>query len=448
MNTHSRYEIRLSDHFTYGRLLRYTFPSIIMMVFTSIYGVVDGYFVSNFAGKTQFTAVNFIMPFIMILGCVGFMFGTGGSALIAMTMGQGNKKRALEQFSMLIYTSLVIGAALSVFGQLTLPAVGRLLGGSGEMLEYAIKYARICLIATPAFILQYEFQALFSTAEKPKLGLWITVAAGITNMVLDALFVGVFDWGCEGAAAATSLSQFVGGIVPVFYFAHKNTSRLRLVKARFNAHDFLRICSNGVSELMNNIAMSIVNMLYNRQLIRYVGQDGIAAYGVLMYINLVFLAIFIGYSMGTAPVVSYHYGAGTEGELHSLLTKSLRIIAVSAAAMFFAAHLLAGPLSKIFVGYDPGLFDLTRRAFFFYAFTFLFAGFSIYGSSFFTALNNGLISALISFLRVAVFQVSMVLVLPLMLGVDGIWGSIPIADLLSAAVTAMFLVRKRKKYGY
>lgn len=448
MNTETGTQIRLSDHFTYSKLMRYTLPSIIMMVFTSIYGVVDGFFVSNFAGKVQFTAVNFIMPFIMILGCVGFMFGTGGSALIAMTMGQGNKKRALQQFSMLIYTSLVIGAALSLFGQLTLPLVGRLLGGSGEMLRYAIRYGRICLIATPAFILQYEFQALFSTAEKPKLGLFVTVAAGITNILLDAIFVGILDWGCEGAAAATSLSQFVGGIVPVFYFARKNTSRLKLVKARFNLHDFSRICSNGVSELMSNIAMSVVNMLYNRQLIRYVGQDGIAAYGVLMYVNLIFLAVFIGYSMGTAPVVSYHYGAGTKGELHSLLKKSLRIIAASAACMFFAAHVLAGPLSKMFVGYDPGLFDLTKRAFFFYAFTFLFAGFSIYGSSFFTALNNGPISALISFLRVLVFQVSMVLTLPLLLGVDGIWLSIPIAEVLSAAVTALFLLKKRNKYGY
>lgn len=444
----SRRAIQLSDHFTTGKLLRYTLPSMIMMVFTSIYGVVDGYFVSNFAGKVQFTAVNFIMPFLMILGCVGFMFGTGGSALIALTMGQGKKKRAEEQFSMIIYASIVLGIIISLIGQLILPSVARFLGGSGEMLQYAIRYARIILLAIPAYVLQYEFQCLFSTAEKPKLGLYVTVAAGCTNMVLDWLFVAVFHWSVEGAAAATALSQAVGGILPLIYFVLPNSSTLRLGRARFSGHDLAKVCGNGSSELMSNIAMSLVSMLYNTQLLRYIGQDGIAAYGVLMYVNLIFLAVFIGFSVGTAPVISFHYGAQHHDELHGILTKSFRIIAVFAACMYFAAEGLSDPLARLYVGYDERLLALTKRAFFYFAFSFLFAGFSIFSSSLFTALNNGAISAAISFLRALVFQVLAVLMLPIVLGTDGIWLSIVVAEVAALIVSAVFLLRNRTRYGY
>ncbi len=440
--------IRLSDHFTIGRLLQYTLPSIIMLIFTSIYGVVDGFFVSNFAGKAEFTAVNFIMPVLMILGCVGFMFGTGGGALIAMTMGKGDRKRANEQFSMLIYVSCAIGVLLAVLGIIFLPAIAHLLGANGVLLDNCVLYGRIILIALPAYVLQYEFQCLFATAEKPRLGLYVTVAAGLTNMVLDALLVAVFSLGLPGAAAATALSQCVGGVLPLLYFARLNTSRLRLVRAPLRLDDLGKVCVNGSSELMSNIAMSVVGMLYNIQLLRYVGQDGVAAYGVLMYVSMIFQAVFIGYAVGAAPVVSYHYGAGTPNELHSLLKKSLGIIGVCSAAMFAAAELLAGSLSRLYVGYDPALLSLTERAFFFYSFSFLLSGFCIFGSSFFTALNNGLISALISFLRTLLFQVIAVLLLPIFLGIDGIWISIPAAEILSLGVTIFFLVSKRRQYHY
>lgn len=440
--------IQLSDHFTYKKLLRYTLPSIVMMVFTSIYGVVDGFFVSNFVGKTPFTAVNFIYPLLMILGCAGFMFGTGGGALIAKTMGEGKPERANQLFSLVVYAGLASGLALGALGLLILRPVASALGAEGELLENCVRYARVILPAIPAFVLQYEFQCLFATAGKPTLGLIVTVAAGCTNMALDALFVAGFRWGLEGAAAATALSQVVGGIVPLVYFARPNSSLLRLGRTSFDGRALVRACTNGSSELMSSISASVVSMLYNAQLLRYAGEDGVAAYGVLMYVSLVFQAVFIGYSVGTAPVIGYHYGAQNASELRGLRRKGMVVIAVFAAAMFAAAQLLARPLSLLFVGYDPELLELTVQAFFIFSFSFLFSGFAIFGSSFFTALNNGLVSAVISFLRTLVFQTAAVLIFPLIWNVDGIWMSIVAAEGLATAVTAAFLWALRKKYRY
>lgn len=440
--------IQLSDHFNLSRLLRFTLPSIIMLVFTSIYGVVDGFFVSNYVGKTSFAAVNFIMPFLMILGCVGFMFGTGGGALIAKTMGEGKKEKANQLFSMLVLVSVLCGVGLAVLGLSFLRPIASALGAQGQMLEDSVAYGRIILITIPAFILQYEFQCLFATAQKPKLGLYVTVAAGLTNVVLDAVFVAVFSWGVEGAAAATALSQGVGGILPLLYFGRANSSLLKLTKPKFDGKALLKTCTNGSSELMSNISASIVSMLYNIQLLTYAGEDGVAAYGVLMYVNLVFQAVFLGYSVGTAPVISYHDGAKNHAELKGLFRKSLVILAVCAVAMFASALLLAQPLSVLFVGYDPELLAITLRAFSIYSFSFLFSGFAVFGSSFFTALNDGLVSAFISFLRILVFQVILVLIFPLIWQLDGIWLSIVAAEMLAVLVTAGFMIRKRKKYHY
>ncbi len=441
-------KIQLSDSFDYKKLLRFTFPSIIMMVFTSIYGVVDGFFVSNFVGKTPFAAVNFIMPFLMILGTVGFMFGTGGSALIAITMGAGDKERAQRLFSLFIYVSAICGILIGALGIVVIRPVAAWLGAEGEMLDNCVVYGRIILAVLPALILQYEFQSFFITAEKPKLGLAVTVAAGVANMVLDALFVGVLRWGLVGAAAATAISQSVGGIIPLIYFGRPNTSLLRLTRTKFDGRALLKACTNGSSELMSNISMSVVGMLYNIQLMKYAGEDGVAAYGVLMYVNMIFLAAFIGYSVGVAPVIGYHYGAGNHGELKGLLKKSLVLIGIFSVGMVALAEGLARPLALIFVGYDPELLDMTLRGFLVYSFSFLFAGLAIYGSSFFTALGNGLVSALISFLRTLVFQVAAVLIFPLIWGLDGIWLSIVAAELVAALVTVAFLAGKRKKYHY
>ena len=440
--------IQLSDHFTYQKLLRFTLPSIGMMLFTSIYGVVDGYFVSNFAGKAPFTAVNFIMPFLMILGAFGFMFGTGGSALIAATMGAGRQKKANELFSMLVWLSFGAGVMIAALGIVFLPNVAALLGAEGTLLRNCVLYGRIVLLALPMFMLQMEFQSFFITAEKPQLGLWVTIASGVTNMVLDWLFVAILPWGLAGAAAATAISQTVGGIVPLFYFARPNTSLLHLGKWRFDSRALLKTCTNGSSELMSNLSMSLVGMLYNVQLMDYAGEDGVAAYGVLMYLSMIFMAIFVGYAIGTAPVISYHYGAENRAELHSLLHKSLVIIAVTSVSMVVLGEVLARPLSAIFVGYEPALFELTLRGFAIFSFSVLFSGLAIYGSSFFTALNNGLVSAVISFLRTLVFQIAAVLLLPLIWDIDGIWLSVVAAELAAALLTAAFLLGMKKRYGY
>lgn len=442
-------KIQLSDHFDYRKLIRFTMPSVLMMVFTSIYGVVDGFFVSNYAGKAEFTAVNLIMPFLMILGAVGFMFGTGGSALVAKTMGEGDDEKANRQFSLLIYTTIILGAVTASLGIIFVKPVAVLLKATQEMAELCAGYGRAVLGALPFLMLQYEFSSFTATAEKPKLGLFTTIAAGVINILGDALLVGVFRLGVTGAALATALSQVAGGVVPLVYFAGKrNTSRLHLGRTRFDLLTLGRTCGNGCSELMSNISMSLVSMLYNTQLINYVGEDGVAAYGVMMYVNLVFLAVFIGYSVGTAPIVSFHYGALNTDELKSLLRRSTVIISICAVAMLAAGELLALPLTNIFVGYDEGLKSLTLRGFRIFSFTFLFAGFAIFGSGWFTALNNGLISAIISFMRTLIFQAAAVLLLPLILDVDGIWLSVVVAEFTAAALVVVFIFAKRKKYNY
>lgn len=440
--------IQLSDHFTRKRLLRFSLPSIVMMVFTSVYGVVDGYFVSNYTGKTPFAAVNLVMPFLMVMGSVGFMFGTGGGALIAKTMGEGKAEKADKLFSMTVFASILCGLVLTAVGLLFLRPFARLMGAEGELLENSLLYGTINLIALPFYILQYEFQCLFATAEKPKLGLYVTVASGVANMVLDWLLVAVLPFGLAGAAAATAASQFIGGVFPLVYFARKNSSRLHLTRCRLELRPLGRICANGSSELMSNISMSLVSMLYNVQLMQYAGEDGIAAYGVLMYVSMIFQAIFIGYSVGTAPIVSYHYGAQNREELKSLLRKAIFIVAIAALCMFAAGELLAAPLSRLFVAYDEELLQMTTHAFAIFSFSFLFSGFAINGSSFFTALNDGLTSALISFLRTLVFQVAAVLLFPLLWGLDGIWFSIVAAEIMAVLATIFFLLKKQKKYGY
>lgn len=440
--------MQLSGHFGFRRLLKYTVPSIIMMIFTSVYGVVDGFFVSNYTGKTSFAAINFIMPVLMVLGCVGFMFGTGGGAVISKTMGEGDRKKANEIFTFIVIASAVLGTALAVIGMFVLKPLAVLFGADGRLLADSVFYGKIILAALPFYVLQFEFQCLFATAGKPKLGLFVTAAAGIANMVLDALFVAGLKWGLGGAAAATAISQVLGGIIPVIYFARKNTSLLRFVKFRFDGKVLLKTCTNGSSELMSNISMSVVSMLYNVQLMKYAGENGVAAYGVLMYVSMIFQAVFIGYSVGSAPIIGYNYGAQNHSELKGLLKNGFLFIGICAVFMFAAGELLSRPLSLMFVGYDEELLDMTAHAFSIFSFSFLLSGFSIFGSSYFTALNDGLTSALISFLRTLVFQIAAVLLFPIIFDLDGIWFSIVAAEIMSVTVTMLFLILKRKKYGY
>ena len=441
-------KIQLSDHFTYGRLLRFTFPSIVMMIFTSIYGVVDGIFVSNFAGKTAFAAVNLIMPYLMVFGVIGFMIGTGGTALISMTLGMGDKKKANELFSLLTYVAIAGGLALTVISIVFMRPAAIALGATGQMLEDCVLYGNITQIASTAYVMQFAFQSFCITAEKPNLSLVMMVTAGVCNIVLDALFVAVFHWGLVGAAVATATAQIIGAMIPLIYFLRPNDSLLRLGKCRFDGKALLRTCTNGSSELMSNLSMSLVSMLYNLQLIKYAGENGIAAYGVIMYVNFVFIAIFIGFVIGSAPIIGYNHGADNRAELKNMFRKSLVIVGIFAAAMAIAAVFLAEPLAHIFVGYDPALMEMTVRGFRIYSLSFLLCGFNIFGSSLFTALNNGLVSAAISFVRTLVCQIAAVMLLPLILGLDGIWLAIVTAELVALVLTIFCFVKFKDRYHY
>ena len=442
-------KIQLSEHFTYNKLLRFVFPSIVMMIFTSIYSVVDGLFVSNFVGKTALASINLILPFLMGLSALGFMIGTGGSAIVAKTLGEGDPKRANSYFSMLVYVTAIGGIILALLGMLLVPSVASFLGAEGELLSNCILYGRISFISMPAFMLQNVFQSFFVTAEKPKLGLAVIITAGVTNMILDLLFVGILGFGLAGAAVATVCGEMIGGLFPVFYFSRKNSSLLRLGKTQFNGRILMQTCVNGSSELMTNLSSSIVNSLYNIQLMKFAGENGVAAYAAIMYVNFIFIAIFLGYSIGSAPIISYHYGAGNDGELKNLYKKSLQLVGSWGILLFILAQLLATPLAKLFVGYDSTLLAMTQTGFRIYSLVYIINGFNIFGSSFFTALSNGVVSAVISFLRTLVFQIGAVLILPIVFGgINGIWSSVTVAELLTLCITITFFVRQRRKYHY
>lgn len=441
--------IQLSEHFTYKKIFRFALPSIVMMVFTSIYGVVDGTFVSNFVGKTPFAAVNLVWPFLMILGAFGFMIGTGGSALVAKTLGENKKEDANRYFTMLITLVVILGVLLTIIGLIVLRPLSSALGASGQMLEDCVTYGRTLMIFNTAFMLQSVFQSLFITAEKPRLGLIMTVAAGLTNMVLDALFIAVFKWGLVGAALASGLSQCIGGILPLIYFlSSKNDTPLKFVKTKMEGKVLLKACANGASELMTTVSSSLVSMLYNFQLMRLAGQNGIAAYGAVMYVEFAFIAVFIGYSIGTAPIVSYHYGSENHNEVKNMLQKSFKIMSILGITMMVLAQILASPLAKVFVGYDKQLFDMTVHGFRLFSFYFILAGINIYASSFFTALNNGMISAIISFSRTLGFETLAVIILPIFLQLDGVWLAITVAEICAFVISISFLIAKREKYHY
>lgn len=441
-------QIQLSEHFTYKKLIRFTLPTIFMMIFTSIYGVVDGIFVSNIVGSDSFAAVNLITPVLMIMASVGFMFGTGGSALVSKVLGEGDKQRANQYFSMLTYILLVLGVIFTIVGMFFIRPVATLLGAEGNILKDCVTYGSILMFSMIPFLLQHYFQSFLIVAEKPKMGLVVSLCAGITNIILDFLFVYVFRWGLIGAAVATALSECIGGIVPLTFFIFSKDSPLKLRKAKFDGKAVFQTCTNGSSEMLTHISLSAVNMLYNMQLMKYIGSDGVVAYGIIMYVSFAFISAFLGYSIGSSPIVSYHYGANNTDELKNLFKKSLIILISSSVVLTLLAELSAKLLAGIFVSYDPNLLALTTRAIRIYSISFVMAGFNIYASAFFTALNNGVVSAIISFLRTLVFEVLAILILPEILGIDGIWFAIVVAGVFSTIVSTIFLVANRKKYNY
>ena len=444
-----KHPIQLSDHFTCSRLIRFVLPCIGTMLFTSIYGIVDGLCVSNFVGKTAFAAVNLIMPLPMLIGSIGFMLGTGGSAIVGITLGEGDREKADRYFSLFVWTALLAGIVLAAVGVLIVRPAAALLGAEGEMLDYAVRYGRLLMASLPTFILQNLFQSFFVTAEKPHLGFAFTVAAGGTNMVLDVLLVGMLHGGVEGAAIATFISQAVGGVLPLFYFlSRRSTSSIHLGRTQWNGGVIRSACINGSSELMTNLSMSLVNILYNYQLLRFAGENGVAAYGVIMYAAFLFVAVFVGYAVGSAPIVSYHYGARNHREVHNLYSMSFRLIGVVAVVMTIGSMFLIPHVARIFVGYDAGLLTLTTHAFRLYALSFLIMGFNVYASSFFTALGDGVTSALISFLRTLLFQVAAVFALPALMGMDGIWLAVTAAELAALGVSVYMFVTKDRKFHY
>lgn len=440
--------IQLSDHFTYNKLLRFSISTVLMLICTSLYSIVDGFFVSNFIGKQPFAALNLIFPVLMGVGTVGFMIGSGGSAIVSIALGEKKPDQANEYFSMMVGATAIFGTILSAIGFIFTPQISAALGASGDMLGYCVLYGRILFAADPFFMLQIVFQNFFIAAEKPVLSLKINIISGVTNGVLDFLFIAVFRWGLAGAAAATAIGQILGAVIPIFYFARENDSLLRLRLARFHGRVFWKACVNGSSEMVSNLSSSLVNVLYNFQLMRLAGEDGVAAYGIIMYVNFVFTAAFIGYSAGTAPVTSYHYGAENHGELKNLFRKSLVLMSAGGILLTLAAELLSAPLVKIFASYDQALFELTCTGFRIYSLAFLMMGVNIWASSFFTALNNGGVSALISFLRTLVFQVAAIIVLPTLWEVSGVWLAIVVAEIFALIVSAVCLAALRKKYHY
>lgn len=441
-------KIQLSEHFTYKKLIKFTIPTIIMMIFTSIYGVVDGIFVSNCVGSDAFAAVNLIMPILMIFGTIGFMIGTGGSALVSKTIGEGDKKKANQYFSMLIYLLVITGIVLTAIGLIFIGPMSKLLGADESMLNDCITYGRTIIIFLVVFILQNCFQSFLIVAEKPTFGLVISIVTGITNMILDFLFMYILKMGVFGAALATGMSQLIGGIIPLMYFIFNKNGTLKLQKAKFEWKAIFQACVNGSSEMLTNLSMSLVNMLYNIQLMKYAGPDGVVAYGIIMYVGFIFVGTYLGYSIGTAPIIGYHYGAENKEELKNLLKKSLRLIAVTSLVMTGLAEILSKSLASIFVSYNAELLDMTTKAIRLFSISFIISGFNIFASSFFTALNNGVVSAAISFMRTLVFQVVMIFILPAILGLDGIWLAVVFAEILSLMVSSVFLIINKKKYQY
>lgn len=440
--------INLSEHFTYKKLIRFTLPTIIMMIFTSIYGVVDGVFISNVVGSSAFASINLIMPVIMIIGTIGFMIGTGGSAIISKTLGEGDNEKANKQFSMLIYLEIILGIIFTIIALLVLEPVAKLLGATPDMMSDCLIYGRILLAGMTAFILQNSFQSFMVVAEKPNFGLGISIIAGLTNMFLDFLFIYVFKWGVAGAAIATITSQFVGAIIPMVYFLRKNTTMLKLGKTKFELSTIIKTCTNGSSEMVTNLSMSLVNILFNMQLMKFAGANGVAAYGIIMYVGFLFTGTYMGYSVGTAPIIGYHYGANNTNELKSLLNKSVKLLGIVAIVMTLLAEVLAKPLASIFVSYDKELLEMTINAIRLYSLSYIISWFNIFASSFFTALNNGFISALISFVRTLVFQIACILVLPAIWELNGIWLSVVVAEILSIFVSIICFIKNKKKYKY
>lgn len=441
-------KVELAGHYGLRRLVKTSLPMIAMMIVTSIYSIVDGYFISNFAGSTAFAAMNLVWPALALISAVGLMIGTGGSALVSKTLGEGDTGRADEIFTMLVHIALIIGAVLTVGLFIFMKPLIIALGAEGEMIPKAVMYGRIVVLAMPEFIMQMMFQSFYMTAERPELGTRMSIISGCINIALDALFVVGFGWGLTGAAVATALALAVGGIYPLWFFSSKkNNTHLQFVCfSRIDWKAITRTCTNGMSEYVGNIALNIVSIGYNLQLMKYIGENGVSAYGIIMYVGFIFAAVYIGYNLCVSQVIAYNFGAGNRAELRSLLKKSLLLIGIGGVIMTALAEGSAPLLAKIFVGYDAELCSLTVRALRIYMLSFLICGFNMFCSAWFTALNNGLVSAAAAFARTLIFELGAVLIVPGIIGIDGIWLAVSIAEVLAVLMSAILILAYRKRY--
>lgn len=441
-------KVELSGHYSVRRLALTSLPAIAMMMITSIYSIVDGFFVSNFAGSTEFAALNLVWPALALVSAIGLMIGTGGSALVSKTIGEGDTGRACSIFTMLIRLCLEAGAVVTVLLFIFMKPVVVALGAEGDMIPLAVTYGRIVVLSMPMFILQMAFQSFYMTAERPELGTRMSIICGCLNIALDAIFIIGFGWGLTGAALGTTIALAAGGAYPLIFFASKrNRTHLRFVKTRgFDWGAILKACTNGMSEYVGNIALNVVSIGYNLQLMKYIGEDGVSAYGIIMYVGFIFAAVFIGYNLCVSQVIAFNYGAGNKAELKSLLFKSLGLIAAAGTVMTAIAEFTAPGLSRIFVGYDEGLCAITRHALRIYMLSFLLCGFNMFCSAWFTALGNGLVSALAAFVRTLVFELATVFILPGIIGIDGIWCSVCVAEVLAAIMAAALIYGFRKRY--
>jgi len=443
-------KIELQGHYGYGRLVRTMLPSIATMIVSSIYSIADGLFVSNYAGSTAFAAMNIIWPGIQILAVFGLMVGAGGSALVSKTLGEGDQDKACRIFSMLTRITMLAGIAMAFLFFILMKPLTWVLGAEGGMIQMATTYGRIIVITLPLYMIQMMFQPFFMVAEKPELGTQISIICGVVNIVLDALFIIVFRLGLIGAALGTAISIATGGLFSLIWFLSKrNKTHLQFRKnVKTEWKHVGKSCSNGLSEYVGNVALSVVSICYNLQLMKYIGESGVAAYGILMYLGFVFAAVFIGYNLSVTQIIAFNYGERNHTELRSLLHKSIILISVGGVIMTTVAETAAAPLARFFVGYDESICILTIRAIRIYMLSFLICGLNMFASAWFTALNNGIISAISAFVRTFIFELGCVFILPTFFGVDGIWNAVNVAEVCALLFSAFLITAFSKKYGY
>lgn len=438
----------IAQEFNLISLLRFVAPTVVMLVFMSLYQMVDAVFVSKFVGENALSALNIVYPFPSIVIAVSIMLATGGSAIIARNMGEGKEKEAKENFSFIVLVGAVIGVAIATAGILFIEPLIYMLGATPSLYDYCYEYLFILVLSVPLSVFQMLFQSFFVTAGKPHLGLTLTVLGGVSNIVLDYVFIVLCGFGVSGAALATSIGYSIPGLFGLIYFAVSRKGTLYFVKPVFRWGVLFKCCINGSSEMVNNLAVAVTTFLFNVLMLKYEGEAGVAAITIVLYAQFLMTSAFMGFSSGIAPVVSFNYGSGNVRQLKKIFKISVWVIAVVSAAVFVIAETCSDVVIMVFTPAGSEVFGLTKYGFAIFSFSFLCTGMNIFASALFTAFSNGKISAILSFLRTFVFLTACLLFLPLFWGVDGIWLAVPVAEVMALFVSVYYLVRFKKVYQY